>query len=730
MRGARLGCLTGTGIFAALITAFAIAGYAYASGGTMFSPGPLNAIQGQALGGVSSHADIAGDCGSCHVAPWETGSMDDRCVVCHTNITAQMGDVLTEHGRMYEIDPSAQCRDCHPEHNGPNALLTVLDGWKYPHELSGFVLAAHQFKAEKDPFICADCHAADVTVFDVNICSSCHRLRDATFMAGHITAYGMACIDCHDGMDSLGQHFTHDQFVFKLIGKHLDVACESCHINAHALADFKDTTQDCASCHVENDPHVGTLGTDCASCHSPEDWKMVRFDHNRSVFKLLSGHINVACSSCHIDNLFKGTPMDCFSCHKEDDPHEGTLGKDCESCHKATTWQDMNFDHSTSSFHLVGRHTNVACESCHKDLLFRNTPSDCASCHKDVHSGQMGGNCADCHNPSDWKDVHFDHGKTGFPLTGGHGGIACATCHANGVYRGMSPNCYSCHAAKDPHGGQFGSDCGSCHKPTIWKDVHFDHSRTGFPLNGGHAKVQCTACHSNGVYKGTPKECIACHANDDAHNGQFGTVCSACHDTSKWKNATFNHSNTGFPLAGSHANASCKSCHANNTYKGTPKNCYACHANKDNHNGQFGTDCGSCHKPTQWSDVTFNHGNTGFPLSGKHGGVQCKACHANGYKGTPTNCYACHASDDNHNGQFGTNCGSCHTPSGWGNATFDHGNTGFPLIGKHAKLNCSKCHSNGYQGTSSQCVACHEDKHNGKNGTNCAECHTPKGWGD
>jgi hypothetical protein len=732
MRTARLGCLTGTGLIAGLITALIITGYAFASGGTMFSPGNLNTMNGALLGGVHSHADIAGDCKACHAAPWGASTMDDRCMACHSDIEGQMGDVLTEHGRMYRIDPSAQCRDCHQEHNGPNSLLTVLDGWKYPHELSGYMLNAHQLKAKNDPFLCADCHAADVTVFDVNICSVCHFQLDSTFMPKHIVAYGKACIDCHDGIDRFGSHFTHDQFAFPLTGKHAAVTCERCHASAHSLADFKETAQDCASCHLSDDPHAGELGTDCASCHTPETWNTVHFDHDRSIFKLLTGHVKVACKSCHVGNIFKGTPMDCASCHKADDPHQGTLGVDCATCHSATTWKDVKFDHSTAEFKLLGRHAVAACADCHKDALFKSTPMDCASCHKDVHSGQMGNNCAECHNPSDWKDVHFEHGAiTGFPLTGGHSGVACTTCHVNGQYKDTSANCYSCHAAKDPHGGQFGTDCGRCHVPTTWKDVRFDHATTGFPLQGSHTKVQCTACHVNGVFKGTPTECFACHAKDDSHNGQFGTVCSSCHDTSKWQNSTFNHANTGFPLAGSHANAACQSCHVNNTFKGTPKDCFSCHANKDNHNGQFGTDCGACHKPTKWSDVTFDHGNTGFPLVGKHTGVQCQACHANGYKGTPSNCYACHASDDNHNGQFGTDCGTCHTPKGWGGASFDHSITGFSLTGKHTKLTCTKCHQNGtYTGLSSSCVACHKDKHNGQNGSDCAMCHNTKSWGN
>ena len=61
MQRNRLGCLTGTGIFAASITALVIVGYSFASRGQIFSPGPLNAIPGEALGGVNGT-----DCSICH----------------------------------------------------------------------------------------------------------------------------------------------------------------------------------------------------------------------------------------------------------------------------------------------------------------------------------------------------------------------------------------------------------------------------------------------------------------------------------------------------------------------------------------------------------------------------------------------------------------------------------------------------------------------------------------
>lgn len=667
MRAYRLGCLSSTGILAALIAVLSIAGYGFASGGVMFSPGPLNAVEGQLLGGVASHAQIDGDCQACHVAPWEAETMDDRCVVCHTNIRAGLSDPEDIHARLLNHDPTATCRECHPEHHGPLAPLTVLDRWKFPHEVTGYSLNGHPLKADQEPFQCGDCHGDDITVFDPEICWSCHNQMDTAFMVDHAITFGGSCLDCHDGLDTFGNDFDHNIFVFALNGKHAAVRCSQCHFGAHTMAELQATKQDCFSCHQPDDPHQGNLGTDCASCHSVEGWKPAHFDHNRSVFKLTGAHIEAACEGCHQDRIYKGTPQDCLSCHQKDEPHERRFGANCAECHSTTAWSPAKFDHNLSAFKLTGAHVNVACEA----------------------------------------------------------------CHVNKVYRGTAQDCFACHASDDQHQGQFGTVCSLCHETSSWKNVIFDHKDTAFPLQGRHANVQCAACHANGVFKGTPNNCFACHASDDKHQGQFGTDCAACHNVSGWQNVSFDHNNTAFPLRGSHASVQCQACHVNGVYKGTATDCYSCHASSDVHNGQFGTSCGSCHQPTRWQDVTFNHNNTAFPLTGRHAGVACQSCHANGrYKGTPTDCYSCHAAQDAHGGQFGANCGTCHNPSGWGNATFDHNNTAFPLIGKHSGLECQKCHGSGvYQGTPAQCVACHEDKHNGENGSDCAACHTPTDWG-
>ena len=94
----RLGCLTGTGIIAVVITALVIAGYAYAKGGLLYNPGPLNAQSGEMLGGVRSHAEIAGDCKACHTAPWESAKMAARLLAASTGGKPVLLDIDYEAG--------------------------------------------------------------------------------------------------------------------------------------------------------------------------------------------------------------------------------------------------------------------------------------------------------------------------------------------------------------------------------------------------------------------------------------------------------------------------------------------------------------------------------------------------------------------------------------------------------------------------------------------------------
>jgi hypothetical protein len=442
MRSNRLGCLTGTGILAALVTVLVIAGYAYARGGLLFNPGPLNAQGDRSLGGVTSHSQIGRECKACHTAPWEPETMADRCIVCHTNIAGQMRDPETVHGALFQNDPALACRDCHREHRGTDAPLTVMKDVPFPHEVVGFSLSGHQLMAAGEPFACDDCHHSDITTFAPETCDTCHRQMDLGFMTAHGLSFGSACLDCHDGVDRFDENFNHSIFSFQLAGAHAGVACVQCHLNARGRVDFAATPQDCFSCHYNDEPHEGRFGLDCAACHTVDGWTPAEFDHNLAAFKLEGQHAQVACKSCHVNGQFRGTPMDCFSCHQQDDAHNGEFGTDCAACHNPSDWNDASFDHNLSDFPLTGAHTSVACESCHVGGQFQGLSTACVACHAEpaFHAGLFGTECAVCHNTTAWQPAEFNGPHT-FPLNHG-GGATCATCHPASftVY-----TCYGCH---------------------------------------------------------------------------------------------------------------------------------------------------------------------------------------------------------------------------------------------------------------------------------------------
>jgi hypothetical protein len=729
----RLGCLTGTGLVSAVIALIAVTVFGFASGGEIFSSGALStASASEALGGVWSHEEI--ECQGCHTPFWGQERMGDRCLDCHTPTKNELRDPIALHGKL--ADPT-NCRECHTEHNGPHAELTILDGQDFPHEEFGFSLAAHQKNADRSQFSCDDCHSESLRLFEVETCSTCHFQLDENFTVTHVFQFGMQCLECHDGVDSYGADFDHQETDYPLDGEHLATSCEGCHLGASTLINLQNTSTNCFACHIEDDIHEERLGRDCAACHNPANWQEAELDHNLTRFPLAGGHIDTACEECHIDNVFVGTPGECIDCHLEDDIHEGQLGSDCFDCHKVTTWDDLideNFDHNLTRFILIGKHVPVACEDCHLGGQLKGTPSTCVACHDqdDVHNGELGSDCAACHSEFDWTDSKFDHDLTAFRLTGKHISTSCEACHVDGSFKGTATACISCHKPDDIHGGAFGSNCASCHVTSGWTDSIFDHNQSAFPLTGSHKQTACSQCHSNDVFKGTPKNCFACHARDDAHNDEFGRDCAACHGTGKWGDANFNHNQTDFPLTGRHLLATCKACHANGIFDGTPKTCVSCHQQDDAHNGAFGNECAACHTTDQWAGANFDHNQTAFPLVGKHVNAPCTQCHINNtYQGTPQTCFACHSDDDDHNGEFGSDCAACHNSNNWGDAAFDHNQTAFPLAGKHQNTTCTKCHQNGvYAGTPKTCIACHsgDDAHNGAFGSDCASCHTPKNW--
>jgi mono/diheme cytochrome c family protein len=194
--------------------------------------------------------------------------------------------------------------------------------------------------------------------------------------------------------------------------------------------------------------------------------------------------------------------------------------------------------------------------------------------------------------------------------------------------------------------------------------------------------------------------------------------------------------------------------------------CATCHV--DRHGGEAAiggkpVDCAACHGVGGFVPATFTlaqHGETAFPLGGKHPAVRCAECHTKDaarpdapatirLRPAVSGCASCHATP--HGDQLpDRRCEQCHTDRGWTELGYDrrdHAGTRLPLEGRHAQVGCAACHGPkrpglppvswaGTTGTAGvvfrvrevRCGACHADPHVGDAGAgtstgSCADCH-------
>jgi hypothetical protein len=199
--------------------------------------------------------------------------------------------------------------------------------------------------------------------------------------------------------------------------------------------------------------------------------------------------------------------------------------------------------------------------------------------------------------------------------------------------------------------------------------------------------------------------------------------------------AQFDHARTDFALEGAHRALTCVSCHkSGEAFRKAGNACIDCHKQDDYHEAQLGTDCAGCHSSISWAGGRYDHSKTRFALTGVHQSLSCGGCHLGGrYQEAPRTCVGCHATDDAHRGERGEDCGNCHTTAEWGAARFNHEReTGFALLGQHARLACQGCHRNGKfdDNLPTDCVGCHraDDSHAMRFGDKCQDCHGNDVW--
>jgi hypothetical protein len=704
------------------------------------SPGPLSNAHAQDPSLLASDG-----CDLCHGSVL-TG-MRAACADCHAEVDAQVSEGRGFHGA---LDDGADCAECHGEHHG-RAFEPV---GRRSFALAGF--------AERDDYdhgglaFQPDGAHAELT------CAQCHAHADDTVLAAGTTRFlGLdgRCDTCHED--------PHE-------GRMVD-ACSTCHDQGHAFDDFAEYA------HTAEFPLTGGHGrSDCLDCHARDG------AHAIEVLVTPDAPPARGCAACHEDPHRAGfsagaaritgraVEASCELCH--DAAHDGFVeGADAFSPAL----------HAATGFALDAPHDVLACADCHADgYAFGDAPpraaDDCAACHADPHGDQFDGTgCLDCHAAERFVPVAFgldDHAASAFPLTGTHAAVSCADCHREPpagdprAFRGTPQDCGACHA--DAHAGAFaGTGCGECHDTTLFADVahtDFEHGpRTGFALDGAHARATCESCHRRtpapdaawrtfgrvaDVFGEPTGDCATCHA--DAHDGRLLDTdgCDDCHVTESFRlllAGRFEHArSTGVELRGAHAEADCAACHARTPVPdaahrtfgraraifGEPlDDCSTCHA--DPHGGTFAntgrTDCARCHDETRFAPArpgSFEHAAaTGYALDGPHAAPDCAACHPRTTGGRfgrapGTDCAACHV--DPHVGQFTrggrTDCARCHADAT--TLVFDHQRDArFALDEQHARLDCNACHVRWPLPGGGDAVRYRPL------GTECGACHAPSG---
>ena len=586
---------------------------------------------------LGSHRDVA--CEKCHAKDVFKLPFDkpDSCgnSGCHQSPHA---------GHLFGLQP---CEWCH------SPTFRTLKQQNFDHkEKTRFDLGpAHS------AIKCYDCHTKALGEKKPNMaCEICHA-KDSHHQ-NRFSEFGSPprCGTCHP---SGGPKFTPTAFNhgartrFKLEYRHAEITCRACHRgnSPSVFEDFRGLIDkaghvDCKGCHAHTHVHADPThpngkykSSQCLMCHLKPGDPTIRKDNSfekvvhgpLGSFPLVKGHApdKVACTKCHTgrdkrgQTSFDGLKPNCNAagqCH-EDSLHQGSLGKNCLSCHSPGTWDALKFDHqkpfpedakgAVDSYPLIGAHLSNKCEECHTKRDFAHTPATCAAdgCHAqdDAHKGRLGTKCEQCHVPTG--DNTFNHNTmSAFHLDGKHLQVRCVDCHPSITFKPRPTNCFGCHPEPAVHKGQYGTACEQCHTTATFDDVKPLHDVGDFSLTGAHDNIACERCHKdNRPLAGSGNLCINCHRQDDIHNNSLSPRCGECHTQWSFAPARFDHMQVGCNLTGLHRTLACADCHRNGNYAGLSPQCDGCHRDDALRVGTIGginhlvtTGCGTCHNPNSW----------------------------------------------------------------------------------------------------------------------------------
>ncbi len=263
---------------------------------------------------IGMHADVS--CRNCHGDNLNSRPKHALCTDCHKD---------AHHGDFTVNNVVENCADCHTVYGFKLTTFTIAMHDKGKFRLTGSHLAVP----------CESCHLSSNSWHFKNLgtqCIDCHKNVHGTELTEEFLPNDN-CTSCHTTATWDKVAFDHNKTSFKLLGKHADVSCRSCHYRKNSagveVSVFRSLNPHCETCH--RDIHFGQFAvqtkggkfSECQNCHTFNNWSPTNFDHQKTKFPLTGAHAKLACIECHKEvtvneNTFiqyKLKDFRCAACH-------------------------------------------------------------------------------------------------------------------------------------------------------------------------------------------------------------------------------------------------------------------------------------------------------------------------------------------------------------------------------------------------------------------------------
>jgi len=188
---------------------------------------------------------------------------------------------------------------------------------------------------------CVACHANDThmlqrqpTAFhiDVTECAGCHQEHQGKFTS-------ISVMD-HKVLFDVGLSMVSNPSIWLDEEKAGKITLSNSMVNLqrpeplfiHADVSSEEATLNCASCHANDDRHLGLFAEDCVQCHITTSWSIPEFKHPSTK--------SLDCNQCHEappSHYMQHFKM--ISATVAGEPNAKV--EECYACHQSTSWNDI-----------------------------------------------------------------------------------------------------------------------------------------------------------------------------------------------------------------------------------------------------------------------------------------------------------------------------------------------------------------------------------------------------